>query len=243
MGGVAMKWLLLGTALALSLIAPLPALSADLGPIAPAYPSAPPPLIWTGCYIGANIGGGWARRTFTNTTKLGEVTLNTSGILGGGQFGCNYQFSQNFVVGFEGGASGADVSGSTTLFTTNQGDVKFDAKANWLASATARFGYAAGPWLFYVKGGGAWTHESYDVTANIQNNANLTVTSASDTPLGWTFGGGIEYAFLTNWSARLEYDFYDFGSHNLTFSGLVSPTFDVKHTIQALTLGVNYRFW
>ena len=36
--------------------------AADLPRKAPAYvPPAPPPLTWTGCYIGANVGGAWGR--------------------------------------------------------------------------------------------------------------------------------------------------------------------------------------
>ena len=39
--------------------------AADLPSKAPAYvPPAPPPLTWTGCYIGANVGGAWGRFTW-----------------------------------------------------------------------------------------------------------------------------------------------------------------------------------
>ena len=38
--------------------------AADLPRKAPAYvPPAPPPITWTGCYIGANIGGVFGRAT------------------------------------------------------------------------------------------------------------------------------------------------------------------------------------
>jgi outer membrane immunogenic protein len=222
-----MKWLMLGTASVLFFMAPRLALSADLGPMPPHAP-APAPPIWTGCYLGANIGGGWAHTTFTNAKTFKELDVNTSGFVGGGQFGCNYQFYQSLVIGVEGDVSGADLSGSTA---------NLHAKANWLASATSRLGYAAGPWLFYVKGGGAWTHYNYGAPS-----VDVTVVSASDTPTGWTVGGGIEYAFLANWSARFEYAFYDFGSHNLTFAGLVSPTISVKQWMQTFTGGINYHF-
>ena len=38
--------------------------AADLPRKAPAYvPPAPPPITWTGCYIGGNVGGVFARRS------------------------------------------------------------------------------------------------------------------------------------------------------------------------------------
>ncbi|MGB9058949.1 MAG: porin family protein, partial [Pseudolabrys sp.] len=38
--------------------------AADLPRKAPVYvPPAPPPITWTGCYIGANVGGVFARRS------------------------------------------------------------------------------------------------------------------------------------------------------------------------------------
>src|SRR5215467_6482528 len=72
--------------------------AADLPRKAPAYvPPAPPPLTWTGCYIGANVGG-----AFTNgdATFAGvEVSRSNSGFAGGGQIGCDYQFAGGWVVG------------------------------------------------------------------------------------------------------------------------------------------------
>jgi outer membrane immunogenic protein len=176
------KWVLLFTAAGLALAATHPALPADLGPIAPVYKTAPvvPPtpfFTWTGCYVGAHVGGGLARKTLADTASGhlvadagGIGTLNAatasfdpSGFIGGGQFGCNYQFAQEWVAGIEADIEGADVQGSKSAgvvnidtsnppetVTTNS-DTVFHYKSNWLASATARFGYAPGPWLFYVK--------------------------------------------------------------------------------------------
>jgi len=68
--------------------------------------------------------------------------------------------------------------------------------------------------------------------------------STSTTRTGWTIGTGLEWAFARNWSATLEYDYYDFGSKGLT---LTDPNATVtvssfKDTIHAVTVGVNYRF-
>ena len=82
---------------------------------------------WTGCYVGGNIGWGRGRETVSipnlgETTgvpalagvSLGPVTGNTSGVLGGGQVGCNYQFAPNWVIGFEGDGEAAKIKGDVT---------------------------------------------------------------------------------------------------------------------------------
>ena len=40
---------------------------------------------------------------------------------------------------------------------------------------------------------------------------------------GWTVGGGIEWAFLDNWTAKVEYLYIDFGNNNPDITGLVLP--------------------
>ena len=70
----------------------------------------------------------------------------------------------------------------------------------------------------------------------------------SVTPLGWTVGGGIEWAFWNNWSAKVEYDYYDFSTRNLSLAGTIAgvpevvPGVNIKETIQTVKFGVNYRF-
>src|SRR5262245_17699079 len=72
------------------------AMAADLGARAPApyqpSPTPPPVFSWTGCYVGANIGGGWASKSFNDVSgfvtgmpgaDLGSHTA--SGVIGGGQ--------------------------------------------------------------------------------------------------------------------------------------------------------------
>jgi outer membrane immunogenic protein len=49
-----------------------PAMAADMRVKAPIL-KAPPPVVynWTGCYLGGNAGGGWAR---TEQSQIGKVT-------------------------------------------------------------------------------------------------------------------------------------------------------------------------
>ena len=120
-----MRWLSLSAAGALAFLASHPALSGDLGPIAPVYKTAPvvPPtpfFTWTGCFVGAHAGGGLQRKTFADTgsaphlggpldVDVRQFSFDPSGFVGGGQFGCNYQFAQEWVVGAEANIDGADI--------------------------------------------------------------------------------------------------------------------------------------
>ena len=98
---------------------------------------------------------------------------------------------------------------------------------------TGRIGFTADRALFYVKGGAAWTDLDNSITVGSD------VWTKSETRDGWTLGGGIEYAFAPNWSAFVEYDYYDFGDKNTVIGDeLVKVDTDVS----AVKVGVNYRF-
>jgi outer membrane immunogenic protein len=248
-----MKRLLLTTVSALALISARPGLAADLDTRMPV--KAPPATVrafsWTGCYLGGHVGWGWGQKTFADTSDGGLLSsfspqssadVDTNGFLGGGQIGCDYQFATNWVIGGEGNFSWADISGSSTFPGFSVGStattVTADAKTDWLASVTGRVGYAWDHWLLYAKGGAAWAHDKYNI------ETYLGTWAASETRSGWTVGGGLEWAFADNWSAKLEYQFYDFGNRDVTF---VNPArFDavenVKQQIQTVKLGLNYRF-
>ena len=68
--------------------------------------------------------------------------------------------------------------------------------------------------------------------------------STSTTRTGWTVGSEVEWAFARNWSATLEYDYYDFGSKGLTLTQAneVVTIASFKDTIHAVTTGVNFHF-
>lgn len=241
------------------------AFAADLPPrvlakAAMAYAAAPAPFSWTGCYIGAHAGAGWSRTGFSDPTganiaQLGEVIRvdGGAGFVGGGQIGCDYQFAANWVVGLAGDFSWASIHGETNdpdPFFTGKGPpgtpLPLQSRTDFLASVTGRLGYAWNRYLIYAKGGVAWSHNKYEV----DNFGCIIFTScdvsASDTPFGWTAGGGFEWAFAPNWSVLLEYDHYGFASTDLTFSDSNHPAgpaiFNVRQDIDVVKVGLNYRF-
>ncbi len=230
-----MKKLLLAGIAAAVLGAAGSAHAADLG-VGP-YRAAPvlgliPIFTWTGCYLGGEGGGGFGRKSAGDPTaenfaaSEGEVLVHTSGFLAGGQVGCDWQFAPNWLIGIEGAAAWADIKGSSVdafvqPHTTTTGAL--DARTDFLADVTARVGWVWDRWLVYAKGGVAWDHDKYGfVGQQACGGSGVTVCqipivptpfdfTGKETRIGWTAGAGIEWAFWGNWSARIEYDFYDFG--------------------------------
>jgi outer membrane immunogenic protein len=240
-----MKKFFLAT-VALSALIAAPAVAADLAVKAPVYKAAPPVYVynWTGCYVGGNVGGLWARKDWTLRQpgpSFGQPlgSHDADSWLGGVQGGCNYQFAGGWVVGIQGDYDWTDAKGSNAdLVAIGFTD---HTRIRSLASVTGRVGYAWDRFLGYVKGGGAWERDNYSVI----DPAGAIAATASETRSGWTVGVGGEYAF-TDWlSGFAEYDYYDFGTRSITFinsfGGTAGPV-DIKERKSVFKVGLNVRF-
>jgi len=253
-----MRRLLLAVIAAASTVALMQiASAADLPRKAPAYAPAPPPAFsWTGCYAGVNIGAGRQKNTpldpLSPDLDLGSST--GTGVVGGGQIGCDYQFpSTGWVIGVQGMFDGSGVDGNH-FFPIAFGGTNtetYASKTDWFGTVTGRIGYAVVPQaLLYVKGGGAWVHTKYSDTDPSGTVFPPFVGTASTTRSGWLVGGGFEYAFWRNWSGFVEYNHMDFGHRNLALTydcgsscGFFNPyTFRDKQTFETILVGVNWRF-
>jgi outer membrane immunogenic protein len=254
-----MRKLLLTTTTLVAFAAVGSAGAADLPVKAPPMVATPVAYNWTGIYFGGNFGGGWSELDVSAVTEFPGTTSfppgtqftrrNGSGPLGGVQGGFNWQFN-NFVIGVEGDYTWSNITGSETtrslvnpaITETTTGTVTD------IALATGRLGYAWNNWLLYIKGGGAWSrgHSS----SNTFNGAGVIVdsTASSATRSGWTIGGGVEWGFWNNWSAKIEYNHIDFGSEQTTSVGTFGPITGTtalrnsSETIDIVKFGLNYRF-
>jgi outer membrane immunogenic protein len=191
------------------------------GRLPPPPPPPPPPLPfynWTGLYVGVHAGVGWADPGFGNTA---------GGFIGGGQIGYNFQINPWWVLGLEADISGSSVKNGFATF----GPLAASFSWNSLTTLTPRLGYAFDNWLIYGKVGGAWADVSVSATS-----FGVPFATAGGTASAFVAGIGAEYAFWNNWSAKIEYDVFDFGSNPGTFVTGNSVTF------QAVKFGVNYRF-
>jgi outer membrane immunogenic protein len=214
-----MKRLLLAGAAFLSLVTA--ASAADLA--SRPYTKAPPlsPAVnWSGFYIGAM--GGYA------------FDSSNGGGFGGGTIGYNWQFpGSQFVFGIEIDAAGASIKDSQTAVF---GVVAITAedKIDALGSVTGRIGVAMDAALFYAKGGYAWANNTLSVT--------VPGFTASDSHVhsGYTIGGGIEYMFAPNWSAKAEYMFTHLEGQTYTLGGLAFDSGTAE--FNSIKVGVNYHF-
>jgi len=216
-----MKKILLASVAFLGMAAIVPAQAADLAARpytkAPAYAPPAPIYNWTGFYIGGHIGGAFGGSN--NVLAPGFITNNNDGrFMGGVQVGYDTQFSPNWVFGIEANYSFLDTGSNFA----NRG----------LGSVTGRLGYTWGPALLYVKGGYGWADSRF--TNGFAGNGGRD---------GYTVGGGLEYLFTQNWSGKVEYQYYDFGTVNFISQAplpLVTGSFrNDQHTIK---VGLNYRF-
>jgi outer membrane immunogenic protein len=197
----------------------------------PAY--AAPIYAWTGFYLGAHVGGAFSGGNNFNGLVLSDYDAR---LLGGVQAGTDWQFAGNFVVGAEGQYSWL---GKNNLNAVFPGGFVYSNNQRALASITARFGYAFGSALVYVKGGYAYSDNSETLTFGGAPAAFVLDSSHNH---GWTIGGGVEYMFAPNWSAKAEYQYYDFGDSRFLAPAALVPFGTFHNDEHTLKLGVNYRF-
>jgi outer membrane immunogenic protein len=90
-----------------------------------------------------------------------------------------------------------------------------------------RAGYAFNNILFYGTGGLAFG----------ELRAETFGLSESHTTVGWALGGGTEFGFAPNWSAKIEYLYVDLSDSRFTITG---TTNGLRSNI--VRAGVNYHF-
>jgi outer membrane immunogenic protein len=234
------KHILLGaiTALVLGTTA---AAAADL----PMKTKAPPPIAiydWTGFYIGIAGGGSLGTSSHIDqATGLGDtIGYNVKGGLVGGTIGYNWQMS-SFVFGLEGDVSWVGEYGRN-FDDGLAGNPAFTSytKETWLATARARFGYAVNNLLFYGTGG----YAGAGVEAGVKDSgSNALLVSSTSTRNGWTAGGGLEWGFAPNWSAKFEWLYMKFDSAPLNTLGFGEGNrSSVPLDDNVVRAGINYRF-
>jgi outer membrane immunogenic protein len=215
-----------------------------------------PIFTWTGFYAG--VSGGYAfdsgKSQLTGTPGLlatglvptGKEKTLGDGFIIGGTLGYNYQVGQ-VVFGLEGDLSYVDLGkrvfgGTAPLAVTQSQDMSY------FGTVRGRIGYAFDRFLVYGTGGLAFGEAKASTT--IAGLGSLWTGSKSDTKLGYTLGAGVEYAFTNNWSAKIEYLYYDLGKQNYTAPLIAGPgagagvfgTTRAENTGNIVRAGLNYRF-
>jgi outer membrane immunogenic protein len=168
------------------------------------------------------------RKILLSTVALAALT---------GFAGYNYQFANKFVVGVEGEVNGVfSGSKSQTLLGTTWSD-----KQGLDSVVRGRLGYAVDRALFYVAGGVAFENLSSSFAAP-------AVTSLKANSVGWTIGGGVDYAFTNNWIGRVEYRYTDYGAKTYASESIGAPVattytgVPLRNSENAILVGIAYKF-
>jgi outer membrane immunogenic protein len=178
-------------------------------PPAPVFAAAPV-FTWTGFYVGVNAGYGWSNDDF-DAFDAADVD-DDGGFVGGAQVGYNYQIG-SFVVGLEGDIQYADFGAEGAFDFDGDGDDDRFESSDWFGTVRARAGVAFDRALIYATGGFAFA-----------DDAN-----------GWTVGGGVEYAFTNNLSAKIEGLYVNFEEDDIA-------GFEMENDFGVVRAGLNFRF-
>jgi outer membrane immunogenic protein len=188
------------------------ALAADLPSrkAAPVYVAPVPAFSWTGFYVGIEGGA-----DFLSTNVSGFATNNQTAVLIGGVVGYNYEFPNRFVLGLEGDAGGVIGAKKTNA-------LGFTTDASYFADIRGRLGYAVvDRALLFAAGGVAFGDTNFNGVAQGR--------------VGYTVGGGLDYALTNNLIGRVEYRYTDLGRQ--TVNGV-----SVRQDSNAVLVGLMYKF-
>ena len=270
-----MKTLLLSSTAALALLSSA-AFAADLPARGPASAPAPvyaaPIFTWTGFYVGVNAGAAFngGGNNAIGTTGFGApVSFYGSAITGndntrftgGGQIGFNWQTS-NVVWGLEADLNYLDRSNRSAVAVPAFATLPFavvnggNNSNNWFGTVRGRLGLAYSRSLFYVTGGFAYSGNQNNQSITYFNGGGAGAfpcavgctfsTTTNDSNIGWTAGGGVEYAFTDNISAKIEYLHVELGRRNAVFSSPSAPGLTLSSRnpsrFDVVRAGLNFRF-
>lgn len=225
------------------------AVAADL---IPEYKAPPVPIYnWSGFYIGADVGSVWGSNNwYDRFDGTFSTSFWTNGVLAGVHGGWNYQTGP-LVFGVEGNLDYTNARGSSAVINAIgpagvAGTANLSSETNWVATVVGRAGVTSGSVLYYLVGG--WALQGSEHTASalfpgpaIFGGGSLAQT-ISDTGSGYVLGFGGEFAVWQNFSAKLEYNYMDFGEKSLSFPGIDNSPVRLDHQMHVVKLGISYLF-
>ncbi|WP_051335494.1 outer membrane beta-barrel protein [Methylocapsa acidiphila] len=194
---------------------------------------APPTPIftWTGVYLGGQVGYAWTNGHSAIDSvaydNLGNAYYNSfypqsnaGGVIGGAHVGYNLQINQ-WVLGLEGDVDGSSLNKTASSQPYSSYYLDFvpttvHSSLSVQGSIRGRVGYAFDRLLLYWTGGVAFGGFDQSIRTDYPGCSSRTCLfgvrfsgqdSFSETRVGWTAGGGVEYAIDAHWSIRAEYRF------------------------------------
>jgi len=243
-----------------------------------AAPVVAPIYNWSGVYAGIHAGYTFGEGNNIDTSgqiipgalvqpnvlnvaggaRPGSVGMDRDGFIGGGQIGYNWQSNSPWVWGLEADISYTDIKSNRSVITaplapgvgtlTNN----FSSRMEYFGTVRGRVGYAWDRTLVYATGGLAYAEVENNAAFFGPSPANPVLQFAGgnrDTKTGYTVGGGIEHAWMGNWTVKAEYLYYDLGATTVAVNviplsggggiGYNSRFENDGHIVRA---GLNYKF-
>ncbi len=221
-----------------------------------------PAFMWTGLYAGVNAGYSFNDNKASTVGTPGFVALGANvpgslrtgkdGFIGGVQIGYNYQMG-NIVLGVETDLQYIDGKRSSSFTSPALGGLTTAAgsELNYLGTVRARLGLVASErLLIYATGGLAYGNPDNTAAVVAVGPGALWGGGSDSTRFGYTVGAGAEYALTNNWTAKLEYLYYDLGRRTVTAGPLnaaatatgVAYQARFENTGSIVRAGVNYKF-
>jgi len=227
---------------------------------------------WSGFYVGINggYGGGtfdYPMNVYTDLNSDSDqdggplddldydfgADLTAGGFFGGVQAGWNWQVD-SLVLGVEGDISLSDIAGDLEIYSLTAGaSIGGGSTVEWFGTARLRGGFLATPeLLIYGTGGLAWG--SVNSGYNLDLGPITLEDDTSESHMGWTVGGGFEYAVTESISLKTEYLYVDLGDAELLDLDLVTalgyqPIYGTANlsinqdiTFHTVKAGLNFRF-
>jgi outer membrane immunogenic protein len=179
---------------------------------------------FNGPFIGGQIGWQQDRQSLTTSTVPPTTTrAKGDGFAYGGQLGYDFNLG-SAVLGVEASLTGRTGSNRFPTFDLETGrTINVTARAGWLVTPEG---------LLYVRGG--YSNARYTVANNV-----LRLADVSENRDGYTVGAGYEHMLAKNVSARIEYNYSDYGNDSLP--GIGGPA-NLNYHRHAVMTGVNFRF-
>ena len=272
-----MKRILLASVAALGLAG-----TASAADLAVKAPPLVPVFTWSGCYLGANAGwiGGNDAYTLQPAGLWGTVPgftpavrnevyhsykQNDSSGTAGGQFGCQWQWGALVLGGeWDFNWSGLKENNGFIFPATLDWPQRFEfthKQLDWFSTARARLGWAIWDRVL-VYGTGGLVVGALDSFTNVDLRPGFNDDHFGDfrqKRIGWTAGGGVEWAFTNNWTVKAEFLYLDFSSFNYISPNTTTPAAgattcrtgvspscywntDIRANEYVARVGVNYLF-
>ncbi|AGF74280.1 hemin binding protein [Bartonella australis AUST/NH1] len=213
-----------------------------------------PNFSWTGFYIGGQIGNFSSKTALNHLDNRSpgrewvqldkESTPKLSGFVGGFYAGSDIAFDDGFILGVDTDIMWSNKKQKKAFFTGRKSGEEtvtnaYTLKKKWSGATRVRGGMALGRAMPYIAGGIAYTQlkSIYSETLDRKVEGPIFSEDNTRTMIGYTLGGGLDYAMTGDIILRAEYRYSDFGKKKFE-----KGRTEIHHKTNDFRIGASYKF-